>query len=41
MKYPKNGYNECLKHMRNGYLTNEEINYINEKTKWWREREGL
>ena len=40
MKYPNNGYNECLMHMKNGYLTNEEINYINERTKWWREREG-
>ena len=37
-KYPKAGYDACLNHMWQGYLTNEEINYINEKTRWWRVR---
>ena len=40
LKYPTNGYNSCIQHMNDGYLTNEEINYINKSTKWWCEREG-
>jgi hypothetical protein len=30
----------CALHMKTGYLTNEEINYINEKSRWWTGREG-
>ncbi len=30
-------YNACINHMKNEYLSNWEVNYINEKTKWWRE----
>lgn len=39
-KFPNQNIAGCLLHMKTGYLTNEEINFVNEKSRWWTEREA-
>ena len=34
-KFPNMNIAGCMVHMKTGYLTNDEINFINEKTRWW------
>ena len=31
-------FDACMAQIKNGYLTNQEYNYLNEKTKWWTRR---
>ncbi|MEI6557687.1 MAG: hypothetical protein WCO00_04710 [Rhodospirillaceae bacterium] len=35
LKFLDKDFNGCMHHMKTGYLTNDEVNFINEKTSWW------